>query len=567
MNNTTGPETRESRLTANSYFRHFEGITPPMRPPISAARQSAWHAAAGLALGLGIWYLHWRWTASLNPEALVLSYVVVTAETLAFIGTAFFIYDIWEEVDTPQQSPPKTRRDAHLTGPGTIGVDIIVTTYDEPVEIVAATLMDAAAVIAPPGCKIAIYLADDGNRPEMAALAANHGAVHLPRAHNTGFKAGNLKNALMKTSGDFFVICDADTRLGTGFVQNTLGYFREEKTAWVQTPHWFYDLPEGEGHKRHGRDPLASDPTVFFDIVQRRRNRSGASFCCGAGSIHRREAVFSNALDSATRKASPSSLQPLQPFQYHVSEDILTSMHLHASRNGWRSVYHPQVEARMLSPWSLGAWVTQRTKYAGGTVDILLRSFPRLIRRLPPGIAMHYIATFWAYISTLWLTVLIFAPCVSLITGHSPVAAWSLTFFSHFLPALIATELAIGLGCKDHDHFKGRLQAISSAPLVLVAATQVVMGRKPRFPATPKVPTGQAPAGFARLCAAIVIFFGLTIAFGFISPFFRPGGWDAPHLVFNTFWATFNALAFAQVLRAEPQLRRQFAKITGTTPT
>ncbi len=50
------------------------------------------------------------------------------------------------------------------------------------------------------------------------------------------------------------------------------------------------------GECRIGRDPLANDPQMFYDVIQRRRNHANAAFCCGAGSIHRREAVMEAAL-------------------------------------------------------------------------------------------------------------------------------------------------------------------------------------------------------------------------------------------------------------------------------
>jgi cellulose synthase (UDP-forming) len=57
-------------------------------------------------------------------------------------------------------------------------------------------------------------------------------------------KQATLKNAIEKTDGDLFVILDADTRAFPKFLENTTGYFRNEKLAWVQTPQWFYDLTE-----------------------------------------------------------------------------------------------------------------------------------------------------------------------------------------------------------------------------------------------------------------------------------------------------------------------------------
>ena len=80
----------------------------------------------------------------------------------------------------------------------------------------------------------------------MEALAAELGVNYISRNNNIGFKAGNMRNAMEKTSGDFIVICDADTRIFPTFLVNNLGYFRDPKVAWVQTPQWFFDLPEGK---------------------------------------------------------------------------------------------------------------------------------------------------------------------------------------------------------------------------------------------------------------------------------------------------------------------------------
>ena len=102
-----------------------------------------------------------------------------------------------------------------------------------------------------------------------------------------------------------------------------MGYFRDPKMAWVQTPQWFFDLPPGRtladvlggrlgrpgraigrlieravGEVRIGSDPFVNDPQMFYDVILRRRNWANAAFCCGAASIHRREAVMEAALRS-----------------------------------------------------------------------------------------------------------------------------------------------------------------------------------------------------------------------------------------------------------------------------
>lgn len=80
----------------------------------------------------------------------------------------------------------------------------------------------------------------------MRRVAEQEGVNYLSRENNIGFKAGNLRNGLEHTDGDFIVICDADTRVFPSILTDTLGYFRDPLVAWVQTPQWFYDLPAGK---------------------------------------------------------------------------------------------------------------------------------------------------------------------------------------------------------------------------------------------------------------------------------------------------------------------------------
>jgi hypothetical protein len=118
------------------------------------------------------------------------------------------------------------------------------------------------------------------------------------------------------TSGDLILICDADMIPFPTFLEETLGYFRNPKMTWVQTPQWFYDVAPGIplpaqlgrwlgkpgarlgraveriiGPVQLGEDPFANDPQLLFDVILRRRIWANASLCCGAGSIHRRETM------------------------------------------------------------------------------------------------------------------------------------------------------------------------------------------------------------------------------------------------------------------------------------
>jgi len=533
---------------------------------------------AGLTIGLGIWYLAWRWSASLNPDALWFAIPVALAETAAFLGTLLFFNDIWASGDAPRCPPPTSRDQAGLSGDGPISVDLLITTYDEDPELVRHSLRDAAKVDVPEHIRVTLHVLDDGDRPEMAQVANQEGAIYHRRACNRGYKAGNLRNALLQSGGDFVVICDADTRLFPSFLRHTLGYFRDPDIAWVQTPHWFYDIPEGRrrrgwlaqrvlrklGMTRTGADPFLSDPGLFFDVIQRRRNRNGASFCCGAASIHRREAVFQGALTrwhcdasrAATGRCAPGDatahkMTEMTPFLYHVSEDILTSIHLHSNETRpWRSVYHPEVEAKMLSPWGMPSWAAQKLKYAGGTFDIAFRHNPLFKRGMPWRIKLHYAATFWSYLASFGLLILLIAPVITLFTGQAPVAAYSTEFFAHLLPLLIANEIALILGCWGHDARRGALLPVAGLGITLRAFWLALRGRRIGFQPTPKLP--MIDPSLKHVAVPLVLFAlnaaGVLWALGAAG--LGLGLHSTAMLIANLFWAGWNMSMLYTPIRA-----------------
>lgn len=73
---------------------------------------------------------------------------------------------------------------------------------NEPIDIVRKTLLAAKHMDYPH----ATWLLDDGNRPEMEALAKRLDVRYITRENNDHAKAGNLNNALRQTEGEFIAI-------------------------------------------------------------------------------------------------------------------------------------------------------------------------------------------------------------------------------------------------------------------------------------------------------------------------------------------------------------------------
>ena len=242
----------------------------------SQGRQLAvFRVLAVLTTTLGAAYLIWRYSASLNYGALWFAIPLVAAETYTFINTVFFVIMLWKP--TRRVSPPP------LEG-GT--VDVFITTYNEPVELLRLTV-EAALRIDWPYLKV--HVLDDGARPDMRALAAELGAGYIARGEEwTGkprhAKAGNVNNALMTTDSEFILILDADQIPDPRILRRTIGYFRDPALAFVQTPQHFYNLLPG--------DPFGADAPLFYGPIMQGKDGWNAAFFCGSNAVLRREALL-----------------------------------------------------------------------------------------------------------------------------------------------------------------------------------------------------------------------------------------------------------------------------------
>ncbi len=589
------------------YFSRFEDRVPPEPLPYSAITETMWQFLATVNLTLGAWYLLWRWGHSLNLDALWFAVPLVVAETLAYFGLVLFTINLWQVRDYPRRPPPASISDCGGDEDRPISVDVFICTYNEDEELVRLSIRDAARLSYPHALDLRIHVLDDGRRPVMRAVAAAEGVNYISRTNNIGFKAGNLRNAMEQTSGDFMLICDADTRVFPAMLANTLGYFRNSDVAFVQTPHWFYDIPAGErlgdllrrklgraagaagagierlfGEIRLGEDPFVNDPRLFFDVIQRRRNWANAAFCCGASSIHRREAVMYVALTAfagsvgiegdrrgtglkslpfpgrrpdperqAMQRWQAAQTQELTPYKFHVSEDIYTSIVLHRTTSRrWLSVLHPNVESRMLSPQDLLTWTIQRFKYAGGSLDIFFHDNPVTHSGLSLAQRLMYLTTFWSYMGAVWNFVFLLAPIIFLLTGIAPVAAYTIEFFGHALPFLLISELAFLVGTWGVSGYKGKVSYLASFPISLRALRAVLRNQQIKFPVTPKL---RQEGSFVSLVWPQLAIIAATIfAFGWAvvrylngSPDFTTGG-----LIANGFWASYNVAAMSIMVRA-----------------
>ncbi|MEO5778828.1 MAG: glycosyltransferase family 2 protein [Arthrobacter oryzae] len=561
---------------------------------------------AALTLLTGVNYVAWRWAASLNWDAWWIAVPLVAAETYSLIDVLLFGMTVWrlKERKVPADAP------ADAT------VDVLIATYNEPLDLVMTTALAAKRITYPHST----WILDDGDRAELQDLAVRHGIGYVTRsAEWVGMprhaKAGNLNNALLQTDGEFLLILDADQIPAPDILDKTLGYFNNRRVGLVQTPQYFTNVPAD--------DPLGSQAPLFYGPIQQGKDGWNAAYFCGSNALLRREALMQlglkgyvretersirRALDgseAAIRKARKSvrngpalmaemldevqaatqsarrqldageslseityrvrrrvekaaevlvmadvsalqsdleeiaamtpvevgdggvplvtaeavrrmsahdwsplgavesiqsvlealtverndEAQPIMPLAtISVTEDMATSMRLHVM--GWQSVYHHEVLAHGLAPEDLGTMLTQRLRWAQGTVQVMLRENPLVQRGLNWGQRLMYFATMWTYLSGFAAVVYFAAPIIYLVFGILPVSSLSADFFVRFIPFMVVNQLLFAVAGKGIPTWRGQQYSLALFPTWIKACTtaaqNVWFGRPLDFAVTPK---------------------------------------------------------------------------------
>ncbi|WP_277458188.1 MULTISPECIES: glycosyltransferase [Methylococcus] len=562
--------------------------------PLSLWRESLYQYMATLALVLGAWYLGWRWTASLNEHAWWFSVPVAIAESCAYIAWALFAYNLWRTAARPSRPAPFWISEcvSDLAAPHRpLAVDVCVVTCDEEAALVRLSLEYAKKLTYPCHIDLRLHLYDAGRRPAMKQLAESLEVVYLVPEEQDGLGTHNLRRIVEETQGDFIVFCDADTRLFPSFLEQTLGYFRDPDVAWVQTPQWYDDIPQGvrladvlgqrfgpmgravvngceavAGPVWIGKDPFGSDPALFFDVIQRRRDRANAAYSCGAGAVYRSDALAeavdlvrvrrvgkavgrfakgirdqecrADFVESVTRQAAADA--GVAPYHLRESEHFYASMALHGCRKRrWRSVLHPRIQSKMLSPQTPRDAVVRRFRRTLGLMEIALRDNPVFSRGLRLPQRLLYAQTLWSCFGCLWHSVFLVAPIVFLYTGIAPVAAYSPPFFSHLLPFLLAAELAMMTGTWGVSCFRQRAASLALLPVDLHALWAVVQGR--RFPTVSRNNRAHDPSrlGEFRIAATALTLGGMFFA---LVRFAFGSHADPAGLIVNGLWGLYNVV-------------------------
>jgi cellulose synthase (UDP-forming) len=374
-------------------------------------------------------------------------------------------------------------------------------------------------------------------------LADELGCRYLARTENLHAKAGNLNNALRYTQAEYIAIFDADHAPAHNFLEETLGFFRDDKVAFVQTPQDFYNLDSFQ-HRLDRRESLVwSEQTLFFRVIQAGKDRLNAAFFCGSCAVIRRKA-----LDDIGGFATGT-----------VTEDIHTSIKLH--KRGWDSVYYSRSLAFGLAPSSAIPFLKQRLRWGQGAMQVWRQEGILTARGLSLKQRLSYLATVLAYFEGWQRLVFFTAPVIVLTTGTMPIVGFDSEFLLRFIPYYLLTfwvfeEVARGYG---RSLLTEQYNMIRFA--VFITATFGFFLRKLRFVVTPKT-MGEADATRRMLWPQYLVLGLNVLAIPIGIYYYGDGGLPRGALVANVLWAaaTFGiaGVAIRYALQSSSFKRREY---------
>lgn len=504
-------------------------VDGPMKT--SPAREALIRTVAVIALMYATYWIYWRWTSTINtaPAAIVPSIVLLLAETWAYVNMCMFVMLTWRLTDREPGPPPPGRT-----------VDVFITCYNEPLEVLRRTAIGARAIRYPHRT----YILDDGKRDDVRKMTEELGIGYIRRVGNANAKSGNLNFAIGVTSGEFILQLDADHVPLPNILDRMLGYFRDPKMALVQSPQDFYNVDSFTHVVNDEGRRLWEENRIFYSLIQRGRDNWNASFFCGSCGIIRR-----SALESIGGFASKT-----------IIEDMETTMELHA--RGFKTAYHAETLAYGLAPGAADAYHVQRMRWGQGAMQVLRKLKPLTMRGLTLPQRINYFAGTAAYFEGWQKAVFYLMPLLYFFTGVLPVAGDEHAFLMRLIPYIVISIVAFELLSRGTGYLLLSERFTMVRVWTYMLAALAVFSKKPlKFNVTPKGKSSVPPMAYipqlVLLVLSIIAPIWATIAWrqGWIN--YTAPGWGSMAFWMNGVWALWNCYFAFYVVRHVLAMKQQ----------
>ncbi|MCJ1366171.1 hypothetical protein MMC16_005297 [Acarospora aff. strigata] len=271
--------------------------------------------------------------------ALLAQFYLLTSYMISCIGKAFKLDD------------HKQLLVEHPLNLGTAPtIDIYLPICKEPLEIMRNTWNHIIKLKYPEG-KVKVWVLDDGAQDSVEQLARRFGFEYIRRENRPHLKkAGNMRWAFARTTGDYFCVFDADFCPRPDFLLETVPHaVADPRAAIIQTPQFF----RSSSDQTWTEQGAGSVQEFFYRVVETTRDTWGAAICVGSNAVYRREALA----------------EVGGPAEIAFSEDVHTGFH--ALCRGWKVKYVPVVLACGVCPDTPRALFSQQMRWCFGSTTLL----------------------------------------------------------------------------------------------------------------------------------------------------------------------------------------------------
>ncbi len=367
-------------------------------------------------------------------------------------------------------------------------VDILIPTYNEALNVVRITSIGASLIDYPKN-KFAIHILDDGSTDEkinslnpqvrnnarirrkiFKNFCDEYGLFYRTRKDNSHAKAGNLNAALPHCKGDLLLVLDCDHVPTRDILKRLVGFFqRDPKLFLVQTPHFMINANPVEKNLGLFAD-APSENEMFYGYIQKGLDFWNSSFFCGSAALLRKKFL----------------LKVGGFLGETITEDAETSLALHSK--GLKSLYFEYPVTSGLSPESFIDFITQRSRWAQGMMQILLLKNPLFKKglKLYQKISYTNLSAFWLF--GLVRTVFLIAPLLYLFFGLRIYMASVPDVIAYAFPFLISSFFISNfLFGRFRWPLFSELYETALSLFLVPAIIQVFLNpKRPHFKVTPK---------------------------------------------------------------------------------
>jgi cellulose synthase (UDP-forming) len=505
----------------------------------ATTRYAMWRIGSLVHYFTSPWQVVNRWNA-------LFMLLLIGAEAYSFL----ILYLGYMQTIAPLRRPPVAMPGEQQDWPT---VDLMIPTYNEPMEVVRYTAL-AAKQLDWPEDKLKIFILDDGDREEFRKFAQDAGVGYIARPEHSHAKAGNINYALARTTGDLVAIFDCDHVPTRSFLQVTVGWFlRDLKLAMLQTPHHFYSADPFERNLGNFRR-VPNEGELFYGIIQDTNDLWNATFFCGSCAVIRREAL----------------MQVGGIAQETVTEDAHTSLRM--QKLGWNTAYINLAQAAGLATETLGGHIKQRVRWARGMAQILRTDNPLLARGLNLPQRLCYLTAMLHFMYALPRLVFLSAPILYLVFGKLNIPGYWVTILVFALPHLVMATMTNSRiqGEKRYSFWNEIYESVLSPYILLPTLFAMISPKFGKFNVTAKGQNTMEDYFDSKLARPFLAILGLN-ALGLAMAVPRYLYWDRMHpgtILMNVLWTCFNCVIMGAALSIcwEKKQMRTSVRVTTKLP-